>query len=242
MEKLEPLKLNDQIAQHLIDMIVNGEVAPEQRLPSERSLASSLGVSRGTLRQTLVRLELDGILDIKPGSGVFVTADGLSRAYARPTPHSADVPPLDIIKARRIVEGEAALHAALNASDGDLVRISNLLTDFSAGPRRYDLRHPSDRDFHIAIAEASGNRAVARLVVELWEMQRGKLYQRLEDHFSTAPMRDLAVEDHRKIIEALLKRDAQGARQAMHDHLDRIHLNLATGELHPDTVKGNGPK
>ena len=74
---------------------------------------------------------------------------------------------------------------------------------------------------------------IARLVVALWDMQRGALYERLEDHFSTAAMRDLAIEDHRRISAALARRDPEASHDAMHAHIERIHLNLSTSELGP---------
>ena len=104
------------------------------------------------------------------------------------------------------------------------------MTRFADRDRRYDLRHPEDRGFHVAIAEASGNAAMARPVVGLRDMQRGALHQRLEDHFSTAPMRDLAIEDHRRIGTALARRDPEAWHDAMHAHTERIHVNLSTGE------------
>ena len=202
LTSLSPVSLQDQIEEHLVSFILTEERRPGARLPSERELATRLGVGRGSVRQALVALEVAGVVEIRPNSGVYVASGGLSRAYARPTGPDA-VPPLDIVLARRMVEGEAAALAAGHARDAQLDRVAATITAFERAETRYDLRHPADRDFHLLIAEAGGNRAVERLVADLWEMQRGKLYLRLEDHFSTAPMRDLAIADHKAVMEAL---------------------------------------
>ena len=231
LDALKPRKLHDRIESRLVELLLSDGFRPGDRLPSERDLAALLGVSRGSLRQALVALELDGVVEIRNNSGAYVTPDGLSQAWRRPMGDAPEVPPLDIVLARRTLEPEVARLAATAASDAALAEIEASVVRFADEGGRYDLRHPEDRGFHVGIAEASGNAAMARLVVALWDMQRGALYERLEDHFSTAPMRDLAIEDHRRIGAALSARDPEAARDAMHAHLERIHVNLSTGEL-----------
>ena len=225
-------RLHDRIEDELIDLIVSEDFRPGDRLPSERDIARTLGVGRGSLRQAVVALELDGILEVRTSSGIYVASNGLAEVYRRPA-GSADVPPLDVIHARRAVEGEAAALAAGHASEDAIADIALVQERFKSRDGRYDLRHPADRGFHVAIAEASGNRALAALVVDLWEMQRGRLYERMEDHFSTAAMRDDAIRDHDRILAALQGRGPAGARAAMHRHMDRIYANLAHSSSEP---------
>jgi len=233
LDALTPRKLHDRIGARLVELLLSDGFRPGDRLPSERELATLLSVSRGSLRQALVALELDGVVEIRSNSGAYVAPDGLSRAWRRPSGDAPEVPPLDIVLARLTLEPQAARRAATCATDAALVTIAASVTRFADGDRRYDLRHPEDRGFHVAIAAASGNAALARLVVALWDMQRGALYERLEDHFSTAAMRDLAIEDHRRISTALARRDPEASHDAMHAHIERIHVNLSTGELGP---------
>ena len=233
LNALTPRKLHDRIEARLVELLLSDGYRPGDRLPSERELASLLSVSRGSLRQALVALEIDRVVEIRSNSGAYVAPDGLSQAWRRPSGDTPEVPPMDIVLARRTLEPQVARLAATSATDAALATIAASVARFAAGDRRYDLRHPEDRGFHVAIAEACGNAAMARLVVALWDMQRGALYERLEDHFSTSAMRDLAIEDHRRISSALVQRDPEASHDAMHAHLDRIHLNLSTSELGP---------
>ncbi len=234
LEALTPQRLHDQIADRILRLILEGEYGPGDKLPPERELAEALGVSRGSLRQALVALDVAGVLTIRVSTGVFVNDRAMSIANRLPVAALTEAPPLDIIRARRTVEGETAALAAERASDAQIARIRDAEAALERREGRYDLRHPSDRAFHLAIAETAGNKALEHLVHELWDMQRGQLYQRLEDHFSTPAMRDLAIKDHRLIVDAVALRRPDEARQAMHRHLDRVHTNLATSALAVD--------
>ncbi|WP_207484386.1 FadR/GntR family transcriptional regulator [Arenibaculum pallidiluteum] len=229
IQVLQHRRVHEQIAEQLRTLVASGEYPPGGRLPPERELAVRLGVSRGSLRQALVALEVGGVLDIRVGSGVFVTADALTRVHHWTPGDGAGLPPLDIVAARALVESETAALAAENATDEQLRGVVLAAASLRDAEHRYDLRHPADRAFHLRIAEASGNRALLHLVTELWDCQRGPLYRRLEDHFSTPRMRDLAIDDHQAIVDALLGRDPSRARRAMRRHLDRVHAGLAAG-------------
>lgn len=231
VQALKQNKLHDQIAELLIELILAGDFSPGDRLPSERDLSEQLKVSRGSLRQALVVLELSGVLEIRTSSGIFVAQDALSNANRLPSLDDSGRRPLDIIQARRAVEGETAYLAAKLGSEADIERIRATALALEEGERRYDLRHPSDRQFHREIARASQNTVLADMVRDLWNMQRGKYYQRLEDHFSTAEMRDYAIRDHREILAAITAGDPDLARRMMHRHMDRIYNNLATSAL-----------
>lgn len=224
-------KLHESIEEQLIDLVTGEDYRPGDRLPSERELAAQLGVGRGSVRQAVIALELAGVLEVRVSSGIFVSDEGLANAYRRPSPQGGDIPPLDIIRARRAVEGETAALAAGHATRAQIEGIAAVQEEFERRDRRYDLRHPSDRGFHLAIAQASGNAALAAMVEALWEMQRGRLYERMEDYFSTASMRDYALRDHALVLDALRDGDPKRARTAMHRHLDRIYTGLATSAL-----------
>lgn len=220
-------KLHDHIEEQIIDLVVTGEFKPGDRLPAERELAQRYGVARGSVRQAVLALELDGVLDIRMSSGIYIAEQGVKQAYRRPAMRTGGMPPLDVLQARRAVEGETAALAAGHAGAEDIALVRAAFEELSEHESRYDLRHPADRKFHAAIAVASGNKALAMIVQDLWEMQRGKLYMRMEDHFASVGMRDNAVADHEKILNCIEAGDSYRARAAMHQHLDRLYMNLA---------------
>jgi len=133
-----------------------------------------------------------------------------------------EVPPFALLEARRLVEPEAAALAAVNASDAQLAGIAEAyernVRDNLDGSRT----HPGDRLFHIRIAEASGNPAYALLLRHLLGHRYGTLFQRLQALYTPADMPRRSETEHRVLLDALMRRDAEAARQAMATHLDAV--------------------
>lgn len=219
---IQPLKaprLHQRIAMEIVQLIAAGTFPPGERLPAERHLAQSLRVSRSSLREALSQLEMDGVLEIRVGSGAWVrrrSSVPSAAPLALPEPAAS---PFDLLRARRILEPEAAALAARAASPAqrdDLARaFERLARDMRANRRSPD----ADRDFHLQIARASGNAAVAQLVEQLWRDFQSPLAQRMEALYVTRDRRRDNVEEHRAILEAILAARPAQARQAMRLHL-----------------------
>src|SRR6186997_2777327 len=109
----EPRRLYEQIAQQLAKSIADGKHEVGQRLPSERELAQTFGVSRPTVREAIIALELDGLVDVRLGSGVYVK----NRRPPGGTESAKDIGPFELLEARRIIEGEACALAALRIGE-----------------------------------------------------------------------------------------------------------------------------
>jgi len=110
-------RLYRQIAAQLSELIASGELVEGSRLPSERDLAEQLGVSRPSVREALIALEVQGKVEVRVGAGIFVAR---ARPVAVPDPHSEGQGPFDLLRARWLIEGEIAAEAARNASATDL--------------------------------------------------------------------------------------------------------------------------
>jgi DNA-binding FadR family transcriptional regulator len=216
-EPIEPRRLFRLIAEQVATMIRRGDLPPGSRLPAERELAARLGVSRPSLREALIALEMEGLVEVRGGSGVYV------RAPPPPAPlEAADAPgPFDILEARALLEPECA---ALAARRGAAVRASIGLA-FAHVVATRTAGQPdaaADHGFHLAIAEASGNVALARLVGALWRDQAAPLALRLTDlAVSTVRRRDNLAE-HAAIADAIAAGDAAAARLAMRRHLAAV--------------------
>ena len=215
---VENRRLYRQIADQITALIEKGEYGPGQRLPPERDLAKQLGVSRPSVREALIALEVEGYVDVRVGSGVYV-------AGPRPGAAAADLPadsgPFELIKARSLVEAECAALAARAATRAQVRAMEEALDEMAAEARRGDMPLSSDRAFHLRIAEASGNSALALVVKTLWDQRTGPLFLRLEHHFDTPALWSVAIREHREIVAAIARHDASAARGAMRRHMNQ---------------------
>jgi DNA-binding FadR family transcriptional regulator len=231
-------RLYRQIADQLAELIRSGEFPPGERLPSERDLAQQLGVSRASVREALIALEIDGLIDIRVGSGVYVTARRVAAANSMLV---AEPGPFEVLAARGLVEGETAALAAANATVADLARIRETLSlmreEFDARASALD----GDALFHVRIAEASANGALAHLVKQLWDFRQGSMFRKIDQHFDVPARHAAAIGEHLAVIEAIERRDAEAARAAMLRHLDNVKLTLARSlELPPASRVADG--
>jgi DNA-binding FadR family transcriptional regulator len=217
MTKTENPRLYDRVAKDVSARIASGEFALGERLPSERELALAHGVSRPTIREAVIALELDGLVEVRKGVGVFVTARSPRGGEAA----TADVGPFELLEARRAIEGEACALAASRIRDDDLNDLERLLHEinYSADVLASE---DADRRFHLRIAEVTGNSAMHAVVEMLWDTRdRSPQYRLLTDKAHEAGVVP-GEDEHAKILDALRSRDVDGARAAMRSHISRV--------------------
>jgi DNA-binding FadR family transcriptional regulator len=227
LQAVEPQRLYRQIAEQLRVLIRQGEFAPGTRLPAERDLARQLGVSRPSVREALIALEVEGWVEVRSGSGVYAQD---RPAPARPAAADSAPPewgPLELIRARRVVEGETAAIAALQARRRDLdamrAAIDAMTSDASHGVMPLD----GDRAFHTAIVLTSGNSVLSETVQSFWDSRRGPVFERLGGHFESVRSWRSAIAEHEAILAAIRLRDPAAARAAMHKHMDKSHARFS---------------
>jgi len=213
------------VADRIQLLIKEEHIEAGARLPSERDLALSLSVSRASVREALIALELTGVIEVRGGSGIYVSEN------KEATPESeqeAGSGPFEVLSARRLIEGEVAAMAARMATDSAIDAILKAMQDME---RYYDdlaANHKADRAFHVAIAHATGNTALVEVLENLWN-QRGRLWSKMEEHFQTDELRQATLTDHRRILEAIVARDPAAARKAMRAHLERVTREFSRG-------------
>ena len=127
--------------------------------------------------------------------------------------------PFDVLRVRRLVEGEAAALAARRATGGQLREMQSAFDALAADLRAGRASLSADRAFHVCIARASGNGALARVVEQLWDQTDRPLSTRMVALFVTRGRKRDSVAEHRAVLEAIRERDAAGARRAMRLHL-----------------------
>ena len=220
-------RLYRDVLEKMLDLINSGEYPAGGRLPPERELAERFSVSRPTVREAMIALEALERVNVKTGSGVYVLEhpDLGGSAYQ-------NISPFELTEARALIEGEAVALAANMITAEELEQLEQSLHDMAQENETGDLADgDADRAFHHLIAEATRNKMIMLITDQLWHVrnhapQVHKAYKSIceEDGLKR-------VEEHREIYEALVQRDADAARKAMHLHFSRI-LNklIATSE------------
>jgi GntR family transcriptional regulator, hexuronate regulon transcriptional repressor len=212
-------RLYQAVAERLARSIAAGTYAPGDRLPAERELAQTYAVSRPTIREAIIALELDGLVEVKIGSGVYVTERKPGATAAIPM----DIGAFELTEARLLIEGEVAALAATQITDDELAELDRLLVEMeSANERSAGAGEIVDQRFHELIAHATRNSALASTVEQLWTIRnRSPQCVRLLEK-SRAKGYVPVVREHVAIVDALRSRDANAARAAMRDHLSRV--------------------
>lgn len=225
LEAVSVQRLYVQIARQLLDLIHLGDIAPGQRLPSERDLATQFNVSRPTIREAMIALEVSNIVEVRSGSGVYVLPKGSETELKV----IADLPgPYEILEARALIEGEAAALAAERMSNEQLDELEQLLGELVVEIERGDIESAEkiDQRFHLSIAKGSRNSALLGTISWLWELrnqsQIATVFHRHAREEGSTP----SQEEHQNILDALVRRDPAAARDAMTTHLERVVLNF----------------
>lgn len=220
-------RLYRRLAGQLFQDIASGKYKVGDRLPAERDLAVEHNVARPAVREAMIALEVQGLIEVRVGSG----------AYVRKLPGSAETPgfnatAFELTEARLLIEGEAAALAAINITDEELDQLDEIVARIAQENDQQEFSDAADRDFHLLIARSGRNAVIADMVDRMWQMRSTSpecalLHEKARD----ADIRPV-VEEHRLIAEALRNRDADGARTLMRSHLSQVmdYLLFATEE------------
>ena len=234
IQAIEAQRLYQQIAQQLRQLITSGEFPPGSRLPAERELAALLGVSRPSVREALIALEVEGWVEVRTGSGVYVLRDSAQHAAVAATEWG----PLEVIRARRVVEGEVAALAAQVRQTPHLQGMQAALQSMQADAQAGRAPLEGDRAFHLTLAAACGNAVLADTVTQFWDARKGPLFERLGDYFETPDSWRSAIAEHQHVLQALQAGDADAARAAMHHHMDQSHERFNASWPQPQQPQG----
>jgi DNA-binding FadR family transcriptional regulator len=231
LQAVESQRLYRQIAEQLRGLISAGEFANGSRLPAERDLARQLGVSRPSVREALIALEVEGWVEVRVGSGVYIRPQAQGNAPARAANghangHAigpAEWGPLELMRARELVEGEVAALAARHARKAQVATMAGALGRMQEDADAGVVPREGDELFHAAIAQACGNEVLRDTVMGYWQARSGPLFARMSDHFENPPSWSAALVEHQAVLDAIRDHDPQAARAAMHHHLQRAY-------------------
>lgn len=228
--KTESGRLYERVAEDLARRIAAGEHPVGRQLPSERDLAQAHAVSRPTIREAILALELDGLVEVRLGSGVYVTASLPRGGEAG----AMDIGPFELLEARRAIEGESAALAAALISDDELEELQQLVAEMQAeNARDVVMSEDADRRFHMGIAGATQNSAMVAAVEMLWDARARSPQTQLLSAKAHAAGVTPRIDEHAAILDALRQRSPEAARRAMREHLTRVLDSLlAATEVH----------
>jgi len=184
-------------------------------------LAADYNVSRPTVREAVIALEVQGLVEVRVGSG----------AYVKRIPGNNDTPgfnvtAFELTEARLLIEGEAAALAATQINEAELAALEKLIQDIAIENQTQGGQEESDRAFHLAIALATRNTALFNSVEELWRLRKTSPESALlHEKARTANVKPV-VDEHSAILEALRAHDPSQARAAMHSHLSAVIESL----------------
>ena len=208
-------KLYRRIVQAILTDISNGIYPVGSRLPPERDLTERFKVSRPTIREAMIALEMQGLVEARKVSGVFVFA-----STSVEVDEALDIGAFEITEARRLLEGEVAAVAATEIDEAQLAELRSLLAQMEVEDSV--AAEKADRRFHIAIAEATGNAVIIAAVTDFWDMRfRSPLAREVLLKAGSLGTENRMAE-HGRILRALEARSPVDARNAMRDHLTRV--------------------
>ncbi|GGY42840.1 transcriptional regulator PdhR [Bacterioplanes sanyensis] len=224
-------KISDILAERLESMILEGSLSPGQKLPPERELAAQFEVSRPSLREALQKLEAKSLVVRRQGGGTFIS-DDIGISFVDPLSQLFKSHPefnYDLLEFRHALEEVAAHYAALRATDGDLQIIEQRYQDWLEGhEQRIGASEEAELDwrFHLSIAEASHNAVLLHSMRALFDLFKQTIATNLEFLYIKEDRRAAIRNQHEKMKNAVLARDAQAAQQAVNDHLAFVEETL----------------
>jgi len=224
LQAIEPRRLYRQVADHLASLIDGGEYAVGDRLPTERELADRLGISRPTVREALIALEVQGRVRIRVGSGIYVTAPARP---AEPLAEDHGEGPFELLRAREFIESAVAAEAARAARPEHVARLDDILTRMETSLDPSEKVIDLDREFHTAVAEILGNAVLVRVVRELFDERMNPYFRRLSSYFENQDSWSAAWKEHRDVRDAIAARDPEKAKAAMERHLRQSQIRFS---------------
>ena len=213
------------------DLIVKTPYRPGDRLPPEREIAEMLDVTRTVVREALIMLEIKGLVEVRRGAGIYVldNAAGEGAAESADMNHCNDAGPFELLQARQLLESNIAEFAALQATREDIIKMRQALQleERELASSAPGGSESGDMQFHLAIAEATHNSLLVELFRQSWQWRENNpMWIQLHRPLGDTHYRQEWLVDHKRILAALIKKDARAAKLAMWQHLENVKRRL----------------
>ena len=228
-------RLYEQVAGQVTELVARGEFKPGDRLPPERDLAKMLAVSRPTVREAMIALEIAGLVEVRGGAGAFVTDKAKANGTNGRLFEGVGSSPLELVAARRTIEPEVAALAAQLATPAEIAAIAETVAMIAAAEDTPSHRS-ADHKFHVRIGLASHNSVLAAIVDECWAEMYSPMFERMGAITGlivarcSPQQRDTTVAEHEAVYRAIAAHDPPAARAAMDAHVAGVEAILIGGD------------
>ncbi|WP_411754582.1 transcriptional regulator ExuR [Serratia sp. (in: enterobacteria)] len=225
MEFTETRRLYQQLAAELKRRIEGGVYPVGEKLPAERYIAEEMNVSRTVVREAIIMLEVEGYVEVRKGSGIHVISSQQKHLVVpAESLEFATAGPFELLQARQLIESNIAEFAATQVTKQDIVQ----LMEIQEQARKEDRFRNSQWDlkFHVQVALATQNTAMATIVEKMWAQRVNNPYWiKLHEHIDERSIASWC-DDHDEILKALIRKDPHGAKLAMWQHLENTKQML----------------
>jgi len=229
-QPIRPKKISEEIVEQIKAMIAKGQLKPGDRLPSERDLATMLGVSRPSVREAIMVLEAMGFLDSRQGGGTFVralTEASITNPLAKLVEQRDPQVLRSLAEVRMGLESWSAFLAAQRASEEDIEEIRRLYQVMEQQADKGGWSSEVDADFHYAITAASHNSLQMHVLDSVHSLFHATIQVALVEFYRQKGHIRLLLEHHRAIMDAIAARQPEVARQKMMEHLQMVEEKMA---------------
>ncbi|GEA61166.1 GntR family transcriptional regulator [Vibrio comitans] len=201
------------------------------RLPTEREIGEQYGVSRTVIREAIIMLELEGLVEVRKGSGVYLMAKPDESSSTSAEGHDSlgfnvtegDIGPFEMLQGRQLIESNIAEFAAINITKSEIFEMRKILNEERELVEAGAPSDEQDKQFHILIANATKNTLLIEISAAMWARRaESKMWAQLHTHIESSAYRLKWLEDHSAILMALQRKDSQAAKKAMWQHLENV--------------------
>ena len=226
LEKVERVTTDKVVAERLKQWIIENDLQPEDRLPTEQQLSVELGVARHTLREGIKRLSQLGIVGSRAGSGLYISQVNFDNVaeYILFLKQRGYISLDDIVSVRLTLECSVARAAAQQADDAHIAAMENIVDQMVESWANNDFKSyvVQDVNFHMTLADSTGNLLFSGII--------SALRQVIQDHMSSLDETTVnnSLQQHKEILRAVREHDAVRAEEMMHKHLMDINTSITT--------------
>lgn len=222
VEEKHTQRLYIKVAEQLRSLIDNGYFKVGDRFPAGRALADKLGVSRATIREAMIALEISGFIEIRIGSGAYVT-DKKSKNHSGLVGHGIGL--FEVLEMRYILEPEICALTATRISDKQIQKLKDIIGEMEVADISAKSFEEADTKLHVAIAEFCENEAMKESIQWLWKIRSESVFSKcIQEEIKK---QGLCIDEHKKIVFAIAQRNPERARIAMKNHLDNATTTTA---------------